>query len=418
MIGNIEEISPELQGREEGKRILQTEPYGYPLRSIATVGSLQELKQWMDKKKRETNGKARFLLERRYKGLLVSLVYEKGLLVSAQTCKCGIPQRDVLSEIRTVKDIAIKLPYPDIENGVERMPARMEVRGCVVKGDEKLEIRAFQLIGDGLPGSNNTRRYLLEDWGIKNSMVDMSYFDVDALMNAIQDHANLAFFYQDESDGIVVKIEQSTMRKDVPGIDYFYGWAVAYQWGNNLVYTDLAALVFDVDRTGEVTAEALIHPMNVYGKYICTIKIDINHIRELGLCFGDRIEINVTDEGIVYIASVDESERKPTSQVCRIPDRCPHCSSHLVWEGEKLFCRNEWCFGVAVKQILYTARSAGMKGITEAMVEKLVENGVYSSSALLEYDERMLCDCGIGKATAKKIVSQQEEIKRKKKRGK
>lgn len=418
MTGHIEEISPQSQGMEEGKKILQTEPYSYPIRSIATVQSLQELKQWMEKRKRETNGKARFMLEKRYKGQLVSLVYEKGVLVSAHTCKRGIPKQDILSEIRTVKGVPEELPYPDIQNGLEQMPARMEVRGCVVKGDEGFEMRAFQLIGDGLPDSNNIRIYLLEDWRIKDSRVDMSYFDVDVLMNSIQDHANLAFFHQEESDGIVVKIEQSTMRKDVPGVDCFYGWAIAYQWGNNLVYTDLVAVGFDVDRTGEVTTEALIHPVNVYGKYIRAIKIDINHIQELGLCFGDRIEINITDEGAVYIASVDESERKPASQVCRIPDKCPHCSSHLVWEGEKLFCRNEWCSGMAAKRILHTACSVGMKGITEAMVEKMVDNGVYSASALLDYDERMLRDCGIGKATAKKIVSQQEEIKRKKKRGK
>ena len=66
---------------------------------------------------------------------------------------------------------------------------------------------------------------------------------------------------------------------------------------------------------------------------------------------------------------------------------------------------------MAAKRMLHVARSAGMKGVTEAMVEKLVENGVYSSSALLEYDERMLRDCGISRATARKVVEQVRLLK-------
>lgn len=424
-----------------------------PMLSVANVTTKADLLKWMERKLQETGGRARFMLEKKYDGIAVSLTYKRGVLQSASTRGDGMQGTDITENVMQISGLPHTLPFgvSAEADGTASVPEVLELRGEIILPDAAFEcikteaescggthyqtqrnaisamtmtddpeayarrgaeVRIYQVIGEGLPDSNMDRQYLLEDWGVPGAIADMRFSDPQALLRALEDHENLRRFCGFATDGMVVKVEQDSLRRDERNTARYYDWAIAFKWPPAWRETRIVAIRFDVGRTGQVNASALIEPVMIDGRCVTAVGLNsIKRLHGLDLHYGDCIRVEMAGDCTPYLSEVNVEKRAQGAAKMQMPERCPHCGARLVQEGEKLFCRNEWCSGMAAKRMLHVARSAGMKGVTEAMVEKLVENGVYSSSALLEYDERMLRDCGISRATARKVVEQVRLLK-------
>lgn len=426
-----------------------------PMLSVANVTTKADLLKWMERKLQETGGRARFMLEKKYDGIAVSLMYKRGVMQSASTRGDGKQGMDITENVMQIAGLPHTLPFEAAAeaDGMASVPEVLELRGEIILPDASFErinaeaaasggnkyqtqrnaisamtitdapeayarrgaeVRIYQVIGEGLPDSNMSRQYLLEDWGVPGAIADMRFSDPQALLRALEDHENLRRFCGFATDGMVIKVEQDILRHDERNTARYYDWAIAFKWPPAWRETRIVAVRFDVGRTGQVNASALIEPVMIDGRCVTAVGLNsIKRLRELDLHYGDCIRVEMAGDCTPYLTEVNVGKRDQGAVKMQMPERCPHCGARLVQEGEKMFCRNEWCSGMAAKRMLYVARSAGMKGITEAMVEKLVKHGVYSASALLEYDERMLRDCGISRATAKKVVEQAEKARKK-----
>lgn len=426
-----------------------------PMLSVANVTTKADLLKWMERKLQETGGCARFMLEKKYDGIAVSLIYKRGLLQSASTRGDGHQGTDITENVMQIAGLPHMLPFgASVEaGGMEAVPEMLELRGEIILPDAAFErinaeavsgggnryqtqrnaisamtmtdtpeeyarrgaeVRIYQMIGEGLPDSNMSRQYLLEDWGVPGAIADMRYSDPQALLRAMEDHENLRRFCGFATDGMVIKVEQDSLRRNDRNTARYYDWAIAFKWAPAWRETRIIAVRFDVGRTGQINASALIEPVMIDGRCVTAVGLNsIKRLRELDLHYGDCIWVEMRGDCTPYLSGVNVEKRAQGAAKMKMPEHCPHCGTWLEQEGEKLFCRNEWCSGVTAKRMLDVARSAGVKGITEAMVEKLVGNGVYSASALLEYDERMLRDCGISRATARKVMKQTEKARKK-----
>lgn len=424
-----------------------------PMLSIANVTTKADLLKWMLRKKQETGGNARFILEKKYDGISVSLIYKKGVLQSASTRGDGTEGIDITANVMRIAGLPHVLPADGSDYHSAGVPDELELRGEIILPDDAferinasaaacggtiyqtqrnavsamtmtdtpevystrgIEVRIYQAIGEGLPDSNATRQYLLEEWGVPDSRADMRFSDPHCLLQALDDHENLRSFCGFATDGMVVKVDQDSLRRDERNTARHYDWAIAYKWAPAGKETSLIAVKFDIGRTGQVNASAVIEPVMIDGRCVTSVGLNsIKRLRELDLYFGDRIRVEMAGDCTPYLSLVNVSRRETGAGKVTIPERCPHCGSHLMQEGEKLFCRNERCSGIATKQMLYTARSAGMKSVSAVVAEKLVDNGVRSATALLDFDEDMFCMFGVGRETARKIVEQQAKRLRK-----
>lgn len=437
------------EGRVGEKRVRHL----VPMLSVANVTTKDDLLQWMQRKQKETNGRARFMLEKKYDGIAVSLLYKKGVLQSASTRGDGSEGTDITANVMQISGVPHALPADGGDYRAAGVPDVLELRGEIILPDEAFErinaeasacgrtvyqtqrnavsamtmtdtpemyagrgaeVRIYQVIGEGLPDSNADRQYLLEDWGVPGALTDMTFRDPHALLRALDDHENVRRFCGFATDGMVVKVEQDSLRHNERNTARHYDWAIAYKWAPAWRETSLVSVRFDVGRTGQVNASALIEPVMIDGRCVTTVGLNsIKRLRELDLCHGDCIRIEMAGDCTPYLSAIDAFKRKKGASKVQIPECCPYCGAPLMQEGERLFCSDECCPQRVGKQMLYVARAAGMKGVTQAVVEKLVEGGVRSTSALLDYDEEMLRMYGVGKATARKIAEQAETAKKK-----
>lgn len=396
--------------------------YDYSIRSIAIVREKEELLEWALWKKKETAGKARFMIEKRYTGLPVSLIYKKGILQSASVCKRTEERRDITGEVLLKGVIPCSFAEESRYGDENHFPETVELRGCMTVEDGADRMHIYQMIGNGLPDSNMSRQYLLEDWGIPGSIADMSFYDPHAMMVAVAQHECLSIVHSSDSNGIVLKIDQSSLRKDDEPANDFYGWAIAYRWKAHGSRTTIIGLHKDIDRDGKFLLALSVYTVVIDGVFVGEINPrNIKEVYDANLHYGDSVVLALSADRKPYIKSVDVSERKPDAVKITIPERCPYCSARLEQKGDYLFCSDEFCPQRAIKQILHVARANRVSSVSPFVAEKLVENGMYDASDFLYADEDMLHGYGIRRSIAKKIVEQSEaarERKRKKRKGK
>lgn len=413
-----------------------------PMLSIANVNSKADLLAWMQRKKRETAGRASFILEKKYDGISVSLIYRHGVLQSASSRGDGTEGTDITANVMRISGLPHTLPADS------SVPALLEMRGEIILPDAAFErinseasqtggtiyqnqrnavsamtmtdapeqyaargaeVRIYQLIGGGLPDSNASCQYLLEDWGVPGSLCDMRYSSPEALIRSLDDHENLRSFCGFATDGMVIKIEQTSLRHDERNTAKYYDWAIAYKWAPEWRETKLMSVRFDIGCTGQVNTSALISPVLIGGRCVSSVGLNsIRRLRELGLHYGDCIRVEMAGDCTPYLQSIDITKRESDSSPVIIPDLCPCCGGPLEQQREKLFCRNKECPQRVVHEMVYVARKAGIKGVTREVAETLVENGVRDASAVLTFGEDLLCCFGLSKKVARKIVGERE----------
>ena len=237
----------------------------------------------------------------------------------------------------------------------------------------------------------------------------MTFYSPEAWLRALDDHENVRRFCGFATDGMVIKIEQTSLRHDERNTAKHYDWAIAYKWPPEGRETKLISVRFDIGRTGQVNASALVYPVLIDGRCVSSVGLNsIKRLRELGLHYGDCIYVEMAGDCIPYLQGIETTSRSAGSSPVIIPDRCPCCGEPLEQQGEKLFCRNEKCPQRVANEMVYIARKSGMKGVTPAVAEKLVENGVRDASVILTFGEKSLCCFGLSKRMARKIVGERE----------
>lgn len=410
-----------------------------PMRSLRNIGTRKDLLLWMLSKMEETGYRARFMLEKKYDGVSVEVVYGNGRYLQACTRGDGYEGTDITENVRKVVPPVLEgdgiprvlvlrgelvLPLSSLErinreggsyssarNAVSAFalhddPATFSTRGAVVY--------FYQAMGDGLPSSNSIRVGMMEGWGLQSSRADMTYSDPKELLSSISDHENLRQYNGFDTDGVVIKVDQEDLRRGMPDTEKDYGWAVAYKFEPEHTYTRVLGISYSVGRTGLVSATAMLPFAKVGNVTVTSVSLNsLKRLRELDLHEGDAVRLVLGGDCIPYVESVDAASREEGARAFRIPSRCPVCGEPLEQRGESLYCTDYRCYARFRGRLLHFCRTLGFKGVTEAMVEKLVEAGATRFHALCTADYGRLRAWGLTRKTAEKMLSYAEAARSK-----
>lgn len=410
-----------------------------PMRSLRNIGTRNDLLLWMYKKLEETDFKAHFMLEKKYDGVSVEAVYRDGHYLQACTRGDGYEGTDITENIRRIVPQTLKgdgipsvlvlrgevvLPLSQLERinaeGGQYSSARNAVSAFVLHdspasfAQRGAEVYFYQAMGEGLPDSNSRRVSLIEEWGLRNSRADMTYWNPKDLVASIRDHENLRFYNGFDTDGVVIKVEQEHLRHTMKDTEKNYGWAVAYKFEQEYSYAPLWSVTKSVGRTGQVNFTAFIPPTRVGDVTVMNISLNsLKRVKELDLHEGDMLRVVLGGDCIPYVESVDESQRKEGAKPVRIPARCPECGESLEQRGETLYCNNYHCYGRFRGRLLHFCKVMGYKYVTDAMIEKMYEEGETRFTAFYTADIHQLRLLGLTKKAAEKMLAYTEAAHKK-----
>ncbi len=423
----------------------QTVQHRFPMLSLGNTYSLDELHEFIGRIEREV-GKVDFVCELKFDGTAISLTYEHGALLRAVTRGDGVNGDDVTANIRTIRSVPLRLQgndwpeYFEIRGEVlmpyasfDRLNAEREVTGEALFANPRnaaagtlkqqassvvakrgLDCTLYQLAGDDLPfRSHWDSLEKARSWGFRISdkmRICHSAAEIDDYIN-YWDEARRSLPFP--TDGVVIKVNDFDIRRELGFTAKAPKWAVAYKFKAEQALTRLDSVTFQVGRTGAITPVANLEPVLLAGTTVRRATLhNAEQMALLDIRPGDMVYVEKGGEIIPKITGVELSQRSADSVPFRYITTCPECGTPLVqYEGEaKHYCPNQsHCRPQIIGRILHFIRRKAMDidGLGDETVELLFENGLVHDLSDL-YDlraEQLVSLPRLGEKSAENIIS-------------
>ena len=438
--------------------------------SLDNAMDLDELDEWMERTAEACGGSLPPLCcELKIDGSSIALTYEDGVLVRAATRGDGTTGEDVTVNMRTVRDVPLRL--------------REAARGTIAPGVEALELRgevympkkSFEALNaaaeeEGRAPFANPRNAAAGSLRQKDPAVTKMR-DLSTFMYAIADDGALevegqwellqwlrkAGFHVNpdvrlcttaeevrgfcrecldrreslpyEIDGVVVKVNDFARQRAMGFTARAPRWAIAFKFPPEEKTTLLRDITVQVGRTGALTPVAELVPVVVAGSTVARATLhNLDEVHRKDVRVGDTVIVRKAGDVIPEVLGPVLSLRSPEARIWEMPSVCPSCGSPVVRDpGEVAFrCISIDCPAQALERLLHWASRGALDidGMGEEIVSRLVESGRVADVAdyySLSEEELASLDMGrvkadgepvrLGHTVAKKLVAAIEASK-------
>jgi DNA ligase (NAD+) len=189
-----------------------------------------------------------------------------------------------------------------------------------------------------------------------------------------------------EADGMVIKIDDLRLFTDLGVAGKDPRGAVAFKFPAREVSTTLLEIVVNVGRTGVLTPQAILEPVEIGGVIVERATLhNFDYIVDKDIRPGDRVLIKRAGEVIPYVIGPIKDLRAKGIKPYIFPTICPACQQpieHL--EGEVAwYCVNAACPAQLVRNIEHFVSKSAMDitGLGIRIVELLIQEGLIKDVA-------------------------------------
>ena len=397
--------------------------HAVPMLSLDNVFSEEEFAAFVRRLKKLLNhDKLRLSAEPKFDGLAISLRYEDGVLVRAVTRGDGASGEDVTANVRTVRNIPLRLldaaPAPVLEiRGEIYMPKaafaalnaaaerdggktfanpRNAAAGSLRQLDpaitHKRQLR-FYAYGYGehgnypLPKTYTDLLTLYRDWGIPTCPLQTVVTSVAAAVAYMADLGEKRHALPYEIDGVVYKADRFAEQQTAGFVSRAPRWAVAWKFPAVEKTTIVEAIDVQVGRTGAVTPVARLQAVEVGGVTVTNATLhNADEVARKDVRVGDTVFVRRAGDVIPEIVKVVLEKRPADSQPFTMPTHCPVCASEVIRpEGEAVArCSGGLhCQAQRVQALIHFAsrKALDIQGLGDKLIEQVVANGSVQSPA-------------------------------------
>lgn len=428
--------------------------HNVPMLSLQDVFSKEEVMSFVEEMQQKLDN-PEFVVEYKIDGLSMSLRYDNGQLVMAETRGDGINfGEDVTSNAKEIKDVVSKLKdapeYLEIRGEVymtneafDKTNETQELlgkklfanpRNCAagtlrqldskVVRDRGLSLFIFNLQqARGREFKTHTQAYeymksqgisVIEDYRVCHTKEEVW----DAICAIGENRGNLAY----DIDGAVVKINDFAQREQLGTTSKVPKWAVAYKYPPEEKETKLLDIELSVGRTGRITPTAIFEPIRLCGTWVSRATLhNQDFINQLDVGIGDTIVVYKSGEIIPKVKEVKHEKRPQGVTTFEIPKVCPVCGAPAVREENTadIKCTSTTCPAQLERHIInFVGRDAmDIKGFGAVYIQDLVRLGYLKDIAdifvLSRYRDELVEKGIIGKEkNTDKLLGVIEEAKK------
>lgn len=369
-----------------------------------------------------------FVIEPKFDGVAISLVYEKGVLVRAVTRGNGDEGEGVTNNVKAIASLP-QLLKNERQNGSFPLPDFVELRGEIYvrhsvfervnrEQDEAGERRFanprnlaagtlqqidseivaernLQLVIYGIgacePDATRPRSQMglhaaIKAWGLPGVSAPRQATMPDEIWGAVQAIEKERASYAFPIDGAVVKVDDAKQQRLLGVSPDAPNWAIAFKFRPPRATTKLRAITIQVGRTGVLTPVAELDPVTLSGTRVTRATLHNRaEISRLDLRIGDFVVIEKAGEIVPNIVGVDPTQRGAALVPFDFPDTCPSCHEPVDFDSSEIVarCANARCPAQMRARLAYFAGSAGVqiRGLGAAAIDRLVETGAVRNAA-------------------------------------
>ena len=373
----------------------------------------------------KTSGESmRYVVEPKFDGLAVEVVYERGTLSLGSTRGDGVVGEDVTLNLRTIKALPLRLlgrRYPEIIDvrgevimkkpdfeklNRERMKRgeplfanpRNAAAGSVRQLDPKvtsarpLNMFAYatgRVLGEDLTNHWDSLQYL-KQLGFKVSRYVQRCDHVEQVNDYYHRMLEMRNGLPYEIDGIVIKVNEFSIQRKLGELSRSPRWAVAWKFPAQQEHTTVRDIIVNVGRTGALTPVALLEPVRVGGVEVSRATLHNEaELRKKDVRIGDRVVVQRAGDVIPEVVKIITSHRTGKEKAFVMPDRCPVCGSKVERaEGEAIHrCTGIDCPAQIKENLAHFVSKAAMNmdGLGHKFLEQMIDKKIIEDQADLYF---------------------------------
>jgi len=189
---------------------------------------------------------------------------------------------------------------------------------------------------EGAPDSQSGWYERLRDWGLPVSNLYKVVPDMDGVRAYIAYYAEHRHDPPYEIDGVVIKVDQIELQRQLGSTSRAPRWAIAYKYPPEEVTTRLLDIQVNVGRTGRVTPFAVMEPVKVSGSTVDRATLhNADEVKRKGVLIGDMVILRKAGDVIPEVLGPVADLRTGDEREYVYPTHCPSCGTTLARdEGE------------------------------------------------------------------------------------
>jgi DNA ligase (NAD+) len=363
-----------------------------------------------------------YVLEPKFDGLSLEIVYEGGMLARASTRGDGQRGEGVTENVKTIRSLPLRLhgrsrPVPTLLAVRAEALMRLEdfqklnaalaqqsrptfanprnaAAGSIRQLDPRITARRrlavffYDVLAlDGVEpfATHWGALAALREWGLPVSALTVRCTSVDEIFAYHRDIETRRDVLGFEIDGIVIKLDDLRARGRLGTTARHPRGALAFKFTAREKETMVEDIIVQVGRTGALTPVAVLRPVQIGG--VTVTRATLHNRQELerkDLRPGDTVRVIRAGDVIPeVVARVDRpGERRGPRFV--VPDRCPVCAGHIVSDGPIDRCANGLACPAQRKGAIehFASRDAlDIRGLGRETVDLLVSSGLVRNVA-------------------------------------
>jgi len=368
----------------------------YRLYSLDNTYSADELKKWYERVCKEYDRELELVCELKIDGLAIALTYTDGLFSLGVTRGDGVTGENITQNLKTVKAIPLRLFEPK----------NLEVRGEIYMPKTSFEKLNEEALNDGgkvfanprnaasgslrqLDSTITAKRDLsmftytgifededdkqikthydsmmrLKELGFKINPNIRLVKNIEGAVEYCNEWATKRFDLNYATDGVVIKVNDIAIQKDLGFTARAPKWATAFKFPPEEVTTKLLDIELNTGKTGIVTPVAVLEPVKLAGSTVARASLhNFDEIARLDIRIGDTVLIKKAAEIIPKVIKYMDSDEHYSLPKYIPPTRCPACGAKLKERyGEVgLYCENPDCSQLMRAKIEFWASKDAM----------------------------------------------------------
>lgn len=381
----LEEAFPELASEDSPTRRVGAKPVD-ELKDVRHAEVMLSLNATLEEKevqgfeafvRRNTEKKKLvYVLEPKFDGLSVEVAYEQGRFKYGATRGNGEVGEDISENLKTIRTVPLQL-----QGEKAKMPSFLSVRGEAFmhkKGFQKLNKARMEKGEEPFANPRNAAAGIMRQldpkkvagkpldvffyeilkvegngfsshwkalnqfprWGLQTYPSNERCSSLKKIKKYHEHHLQTRDELDYEIDGIVIKLDDYSLREALGIRHRSPRWALAWKFPPKEEVTKLVDIVVQVGRTGILTPVALLEPVDVGGVTVSRATLhNEDEVHKKDVRPGDKVHIVRAGDVIPEVLERVKQPGKERGKGFRMPSTCPACGSEVMKEGAYYVCQ-------------------------------------------------------------------------------
>ncbi len=376
-----------------------------PMLSLPDVFNESEIEAF-DERIRKSGFHPEYVCELKIDGLSVSLRYENGIFYSGATRGNGTVGEDITHNVRTIKTVPMRIKKPiSIEvrgeiymakETLARLNAKRSQNGqALLQNCRNAAAGSIRQLDSSIAAERNLDTWIyhlpnpldygihthyealefMKELGFKTNPESRKVKDVQGILDFIHEYTEKRGYLPYDIDGVVVKVNDLDMQRELGYTSKYPRWAIAYKFPAEEVLTKLTDIIFTVGRTGRITPNAVLDPVIVMGSTVKRATLhNEDYILEKGLKIGDTVSIRKAGDVIPEVVEVKLERRLGNEKDFEMIQNCPICGSPLKKKKDQVdhYCMNPNCPARHIEGLIHFVSRHAMN--IDGFGEKIMED--------------------------------------------